>query len=51
MTYYCPDCKGELEQVAGCGSVSYFCDSCKTLISRQRILTEEQLQEETKEDQ
>lgn len=46
MTYYCPDCKKELEEMSGCGSVSYFCNHCKALISRQRILTEEQVNQE-----
>ena len=43
--YYCPDCGHKLEVLAGCGSVSYFCNTCKLVISRKRIMTEEQLTE------
>ena len=43
--YYCPDCSSKLEEISGCGSVSYFCNKCNLLISRKRILTEEQIVE------
>ena len=43
--YYCPDCGHKLEVLSGCGSVSYFCSTCKLVISRKRIMTEEQLTE------
>lgn len=43
--YYCPDCSHKLEVLSGCGSVSYFCNTCKLIISRKRIMTEEQLTE------
>ncbi len=43
--YFCPECKGLLEKIQGCGSVGYFCDNCKKLVSRKRILTEEQLKD------
>lgn len=43
--YYCPDCGDKLEVIAGCGSVSYFCNTCKLIISRKSILTKEQLTE------
>ncbi|MBC8059653.1 MAG: zinc-ribbon domain-containing protein [Clostridiaceae bacterium] len=43
--YYCPDCGNKLEVLAGCGSVSYFCNTCKLIISRKRIMTEAQLTE------
>ncbi|QUI22657.1 zinc-ribbon domain-containing protein [Vallitalea pronyensis] len=46
MTYYCPSCKGELSEETGCGSVSYFCNHCKKLISRQSILKKEQVDEQ-----
>jgi|GEM_PF-738729 len=42
--YYCPECKNELEELSGCGVVGYFCNSCKKLISRKKMLTEEELQ-------
>lgn len=42
-SYYCPDCSHKLEVMKGCGSVSYFCNKCKTIISRKRILSEEQI--------
>ena len=43
--YYCPNCNHKLEEMSGCGSVSYFCNECKILISRQKILTEKQMVE------
>lgn len=42
-SFYCPECKSKLEEITGCGSVGYFCDHCKKLISRKAILTEEQV--------
>lgn len=39
--YYCPNCFSELEEQNACGSVSYFCDRCKGLVSRSKMLTEE----------
>lgn len=44
--YYCPECGFKLEKIEGCGSVGYLCDKCKKLISRKRILTEEQTKKE-----
>jgi uncharacterized protein YlaI len=41
--YYCPDCNHKLELMSGCGSVSYFCNTCKLVISRKRILSEEEV--------
>ncbi|MCH4887774.1 EamA family transporter [Acidaminobacter sp. JC074] len=35
--YKCPDCDSELEAQISCGSESYFCKSCKKLISRKKI--------------
>lgn len=46
--FYCPDCKEELEEVSGCGSVSYFCIKCNCLISRHKILNEEEKNKEEK---
>jgi len=43
--FYCPTCKGELEEHAACGSVSYFCDTCKVLVSRGKMLTEDQVKQ------
>lgn len=40
--YYCPECKKELEELSGCGAVGYFCNSCNKLISRKKILSEEE---------
>ncbi len=37
--YYCPDCLNELEEESGCGSVSYFCNTCKKLVSRSKMLS------------
>ncbi len=41
--YYCPECKSKLEELSGCGAMGYFCNSCNKLISRKRILSEEDL--------
>ena len=37
--YYCPKCSGELERIASCGTVGYFCNSCRNLVSKSKILT------------
>jgi len=37
-TYYCPTCDGELERLSGCGAVGYFCNHCRLLVSRQKML-------------
>lgn len=42
--YYCPDCYSELEEISGCGALAYFCDKCRKLVSKKKILTEEELQ-------
>ncbi|WP_461204280.1 YfgJ family double zinc ribbon protein [Clostridium sp. DL1XJH146] len=42
--YYCPNCFEELEEVSGCGSVSYFCNECKKLISRKIIIDENEME-------
>lgn len=41
MAYYCDKCYTELEKESGCGSISYFCPSCKVLISRTKMLDEQ----------
>jgi hypothetical protein len=38
--YYCPTCNEELEMLSGCGAVGYFCNHCKKLVSRQKMLSE-----------
>ena len=38
--YYCPTCNGELEMLSGCGAVGYFCNHCKKLVSRKKMLSE-----------
>lgn len=48
--YYCPECNSELEKIAGCGSVAYFCGKCKKIISRTKMLTKEQLKENMTQD-
>ncbi len=42
--YYCPNCFEKLQEVSGCGSVSYFCNKCKKLISRTSMLKENELE-------
>jgi uncharacterized protein YlaI len=46
--YYCPECKSKLEEISGCGAISYFCNTCKKLISRKKILPEEEMQKKEK---
>ncbi len=43
-SYYCPKCSGELEKIASCGTVGYFCNSCKNLVSKSKILTYEEIE-------
>ena len=38
--YYCPTCDGELEMLSGCGAVGYFCNHCRKLVSRKKMLSE-----------
>ena len=38
--YYCPTCNEELEMLSGCGAVGYFCNHCRKLVSRQKMLAE-----------
>jgi nicotinamidase-related amidase len=37
--YYCPACNGELEMLSGCGAVGYFCNHCRKLVSRSKMLS------------
>ena len=43
--YYCPYSKGELDVLDGWGTISYYCMECNMLISRKKILTEEDVKE------
>lgn len=49
--YYCPHCQSELEEISGCGAISYFCNTCKKLISKKLILSKEELEESLKKPQ
>lgn len=40
--YYCPKCFDELEKLASCGTVGYFCNTCKSLVSKSKIITKEE---------
>jgi hypothetical protein len=42
--YYCPDCFDKLERLSGCGAVGYMCNTCKHLVSRQKMLPEEAME-------
>ena len=44
--YYCPTCKGDLEMLSGCGAVGYFCNHCRKLVSRSKMLGEEETRPE-----
>lgn len=35
--YVCPKCGDKLEAQIACGAESYFCNSCKELVSRSKI--------------
>jgi hypothetical protein len=43
--FYCPECFDKLERLSGCGAVGYMCNTCKHLVSRQKMLTEQQVDE------
>ena len=43
--YYCPYCKGKLDVLDGWGAINYYCMECNMLISRNKILTEEEVEE------
>jgi len=43
--YYCPECFDKLERLSGCGAVGYMCNKCKHLVSRQKMLTLQQMEE------
>ena len=43
--YYCPNCKHQLDVLDGWGTISYYCMECNMLISRKKILTEEEVKE------
>ena len=47
--YYCPKCSSELEKIASCGTVGYFCNSCRNLVSKSKILTHEEIEKATSE--
>lgn len=41
--YDCPECgEKEVEQVNACGASTYFCNHCKKLISKTRIVKPEE---------
>lgn len=46
--YYCPDCGDELQVEKGCGSLSYFCPTCKMIKSSKTILEEPPKKEQEK---
>lgn len=43
--YYCPECLNKLERLAGCGTVGYMCNTCKHLVSRQKMLSQQEIEE------
>jgi hypothetical protein len=46
--YYCPQCFEKLERLSGCGSVGYMCNACRKLISRKKMLSRQEIEEEIK---
>jgi len=38
-----------LEKIASCGTVGYFCNSCRNLVSKSKILTHEEIEKATSE--
>lgn len=47
--YHSAKCSYELEKIASCGTVGYFCNSCKNLVSKSKILTHEEMERDTTE--
>ena len=43
--YYCPECLNKLEKLSGCGTVGYMCNTCKHLVSRQKMLSQQEIEE------
>jgi quercetin dioxygenase-like cupin family protein len=43
-TYYCPECRNKLEELASCGTIGYFCNSCNKLISSKKIISENEIE-------
>lgn len=43
--YYCPECLNKLERLSGCGTVGYMCNTCKHLVSRQKMLSQQEIEE------
>ena len=39
--FICPDCQHEVEVLTGCGSVSYYCHTCKKLVSSKKVIRQE----------
>ncbi|MGL4909692.1 MAG: zinc-ribbon domain-containing protein [Cetobacterium sp.] len=35
---YCPECGEELEKLAACGSLSFWCNKCNELKSRKTVI-------------
>ncbi|MGL5088506.1 MAG: zinc-ribbon domain-containing protein [Cetobacterium sp.] len=35
---YCPECGSELEKLAACGSLSFWCNKCNELKSRKTVI-------------
>lgn len=48
--YYCPECFEKLERLSGCGAVGYMCNTCKHLISRQKMLSRQEMEEAKQHD-
>lgn len=42
--FYCPECFEKLERLSGCGAVGYMCNTCKHLISRQKMFSHDQME-------
>lgn len=43
--FYCPKCFDKLERLSGCGAVGYMCNTCKNLVSRQKMLSEHDMEQ------
>lgn len=44
--YFCPTCLDQLERLSGCGTVGYMCNTCKHLVSKQKMLSKQAMAEE-----
>lgn len=40
MKHLCPDCRHEVEVIKACGCRDFFCNHCNQLVSKRRVIVE-----------